>query len=72
MNEDSDIEIRRIFEAEDFGAAFTPELREQEAAVRAKGLGLSMPAYQDAPELLIAGLSRHYTSETRISIPQQW
>ena len=28
---ESDLEIRRIFEAEDFGAEFTPELREQEA-----------------------------------------
>ena len=27
---DSEIEIRPIFEAEDFGAEFTPELREQE------------------------------------------
>jgi hypothetical protein len=32
--EDSDIEIRRIFEAEDFGAAFTPEEREREARIR--------------------------------------
>lgn len=30
MNEESDIEIRQIFEAEDFGEAFTPELREKE------------------------------------------
>ena len=35
-NEDSEIEIRQVFEAEDFGAEFTPELREQEARVRAK------------------------------------
>ena len=27
---DSEIEIRQVFEAEDFGEAFTPELREQE------------------------------------------
>jgi len=27
---ESDIEIRQVFEAEDFGAEFTPELREQE------------------------------------------
>src|SRR5438105_5142493 len=27
---DSEIEIRQVFEAEDFGAEFTPELREQE------------------------------------------
>lgn len=36
MNEDSDIEIRQIFEAEDFGEAFTPELREQEDRIRAE------------------------------------
>jgi hypothetical protein len=34
MQEDSDIEIRQIFEAEDFGAEFTPELREQEERIR--------------------------------------
>jgi hypothetical protein len=33
--EDSEIEIRQIFEAEDFGAEFTPELREQEDRIRA-------------------------------------
>ena len=30
----SDIEIRPVFEAEDFGEAFTPEQREREAALR--------------------------------------
>ncbi|MFV3307797.1 YciI family protein [Pseudomonas sp. NY15181] len=30
----SEIEIRQIFEAEDFGAEFTPELREQEDRIR--------------------------------------
>jgi hypothetical protein len=34
MESDSDIEIRPIFEAEDFGAEFTPELREQEERLR--------------------------------------
>lgn len=33
---ESEIEIRQIFEAEDFGAEFTPELREQEARLRAE------------------------------------
>ena len=33
---ESEIEIRQIFEAEDFGAEFTPELREQEERLRAK------------------------------------
>jgi hypothetical protein len=36
MTTDSDIEIRPIFEAEDFGAEFTPEQREQEARLRAQ------------------------------------
>src|SRR4026208_1088650 len=35
-NVESEIEIRQIFEAEDFGAEFTPEVREQEAKVRAE------------------------------------
>ena len=33
---DSEIEIRPVFEAEDFGAEFTPELRAQEARLRAE------------------------------------
>ncbi|WP_312143108.1 MULTISPECIES: YciI family protein [Stutzerimonas stutzeri subgroup] len=33
---DSEIELRQIFEAEDFGAEFTPELREQEDRLRAQ------------------------------------
>jgi hypothetical protein len=34
MKDESEIEIRQIFEADDFGAAFTPELREQEERLR--------------------------------------
>jgi hypothetical protein len=34
--EESEIEIRPLFEASDFGAEFTPELREQEKALRAR------------------------------------
>ncbi|HEY8010949.1 MAG TPA: YciI family protein [Rudaea sp.] len=33
---ESEIEIRQVFEAEDFGAEFTPELREQEEHLRVK------------------------------------
>lgn len=33
---DAEIEIRQIFEAEAFGAEFTPELREQEDRLRAR------------------------------------
>jgi hypothetical protein len=33
---ESEIEIRQVFEADDFGDAFTPEAREQEARLRAE------------------------------------
>jgi hypothetical protein len=33
---ESEIEIRQVFEAEDFGAEFTPELRAQEERLRAQ------------------------------------
>jgi hypothetical protein len=36
MPGESEIEIRQVFEAEDFGAEFTPELRQQEESVRAQ------------------------------------
>jgi hypothetical protein len=34
--QEGDVELRQIFEAEDFGAEFTPELREQEERLRAQ------------------------------------
>jgi hypothetical protein len=34
--EGTEVEIRQVFESEDFGAEFTPELRDQEERVRAK------------------------------------
>ena len=34
--EEAEIEIRQVFEAEDFGEAFTPELREQEERMAAQ------------------------------------
>ena len=34
--EDTEVEIRQVFEAEDFGDEFTPELREQEERLRAQ------------------------------------
>ena len=36
MPGDSEIEIRQVFEAEDFGKEFTPELRAQEERLRAE------------------------------------
>ena len=40
MPGESEIEIRPVFEAEDFGAEFTPELREQEERIRAQAAAI--------------------------------
>lgn len=42
--EESDIEIRPLFEADDFGAEFTPELRKQEERMREQIEGRRSPA----------------------------
>ena len=34
--EETEVEIRQVFEAQDFGAELTPELREQDARLRAQ------------------------------------
>jgi hypothetical protein len=39
--DETEVEIRQVFEAEDFGPAFTPELREQEERLRAQAEELS-------------------------------
>lgn len=44
MGVEAEIEIRPVFEAEDFGAEFTPELREQEERLRAQTEKLRKPA----------------------------
>jgi hypothetical protein len=36
FNGEDEVEIRRVFEAEDFGPAITPELRKQEERLRAR------------------------------------
>lgn len=43
MPGDSEIEIRPVFEADDFGETFTPELREQEERIRAEAEKLANP-----------------------------
>jgi hypothetical protein len=51
MPGESEIEIRPVFEAEDFGAEFTPELRAQEARQRS----LSIRTRQRALEISVGG-----------------
>jgi AraC family transcriptional regulator len=71
-NQDGEVEIRQVFEAEDFGAEFTPELRKQEASLRAQTLGLGALKFEPGKEMLLAGLSESYTPATRAKIPAQW
>jgi hypothetical protein len=40
---ESEVEIRQVFEVEDFGAELTPELREQEERLRAQSAGNRKP-----------------------------
>jgi hypothetical protein len=47
---ESEIEIRQIFDAEDFGEAFTPELREREERLRARIAEQAKPPVTPAPE----------------------
>src|SRR5690242_1682924 len=72
LHEENEIEIRQIFEAEDVGAEFTPELRRQEAVVRAQALGLGAPRFEPGKTMVIAGVNESYTFENRVKIPSQW
>ncbi len=74
MMEDSEIEIRRIFEAEDFGEAYTPELAEREEKMRRELEAYQLPAprWEVGRERVIAGLQGHFDSETRGNIPKLW
>jgi hypothetical protein len=46
--EEAEIEIRPIFEMEDFGAELTPEIREQEERLRAKSEELAKKGRKSA------------------------
>ena len=70
--EDGDVEIRPLFEREDFGKILTPECRERDARLWAEVLGLAGPRFEYGSQLRIAGFSDSYTLETRQNIPAQW
>ena len=72
MPEDSDIDIRPVYELDDFGEVVTDEFREHTAVVHAKAVGLTALRFEERNEGIIAGLKRHYTVETRTNIPDQW
>lgn len=71
---EAEIEIRQVFDAADFGAELTPELREQEERLRTETAryNLDGPRFENGKELLIAGLNDRYTMVTRANIPDQW
>jgi AraC family transcriptional regulator len=74
MEGPSDIEIRPIFSAEDFGDLLTPEFQKQEEQMRSEieRYQLDPPRFENGKEMSIAGLRESYTPETRGNIPAQW
>jgi predicted transcriptional regulator YdeE len=74
MESESDVEIRPLFAPEDFGPALTPELKAQEEQICAavQSSALDPPRLEDGRALLIAGMNKAYTFETRSQIPAQW
>src|SRR5690606_17733747 len=72
MPEESEIEIRPIYSAEDFGEAMSPEVRLQEAELRARTLGLGKIRVDATHEMVIAGHDKRYTRDTAPGIPDQW
>jgi AraC family transcriptional regulator len=50
----------------------TPEVRWQEADIRAQSLGLGKIRLDATPEMVIAGHNKGYTRDTAQGIPQQW
>lgn len=72
MGEESEIEIRPILEADDFGEALTPEILEHEAGLRAQTLGFNAPRFENRQTMTIAGINQHYTMDTRMNISSQW
>lgn len=71
-DEPGQIEIRPVFSFDDFGPQLTPELREQEASVRAQALGLGAVQFVTEPSRLIAGMNQSYDAKSRANIPTQW
>lgn len=69
---DSEVDIRPIFEAADFGEILTPELREQEASLRAQTLGLGGVRFEHNPERRLVGQAARYSLETRARIADHW
>lgn len=71
-DEECELEIRPVFSAEDFGDAMSPEVRLQEASIRAQSLGLGEVRIDATPEMVIAGHNKSYSRDTVQGIPQQW
>lgn len=74
MFTESDIDIRPVYEMEDFGELATPEVVAQEQRLFAEGEKLAklVPRFETGKAMTVAGLQGHYTAQTRDRIPQQW
>ena len=65
-----EIEIRQVFEPEDFGDAFTPELREQEERQRAQIAAKHQPLKEDAMRFMMLMIPKGYESADPGTMPE--
>lgn len=75
MMEDSEIEIRQVFALEDFAEIDpTGEVRAQEQRLleEMENYHLDSPRFENGREMIIAGLSRNFTPQTRDKIMKLW
>lgn len=71
-DEPGEIDIRPLASFDDFAPQVTPELREQQAGVRAHALGLGAVRYEAGHQLTVAGMNSTYDAQSRANIPAQW
>jgi predicted transcriptional regulator YdeE len=72
---ESEIEIRRVFASEDFAAQDpTGEVRAQEERMirEMESYHLESPRFENGKEMIVAGLSGHFTKDALSQIPDLW
>lgn len=74
MPEESEIEIRPVYELADFSEVMAPETKElhEQIAADVQSNHLEPPNIVNGPERIIAGENASYTFESRVNIPLQW
>ncbi len=69
--EPTEVEIRQVFSADDFGGVYAGNARTRGKRSR-QGLGLGAVRFETGHELVIAGINCAYDAQSRTKIPGQW